>query len=269
MPDGLQPTSGSTLETPMVNSTVGTPGVNQAQAQTTPTHNPDISGMMSQYEGRINSLMSEKDKAINERNQAISQLTELQSLYTNHREQTQSSLTVAANSAQQAIDRSTSLERELVQERARNAKFAALMERPHLAPYSSLIPDEGDEAKLKAVLDQLEQIRADDIKRSTSPLAAAPNQQQTQGSNPLANQNSTLQSLYGTRANMNPAFLSPSAPIPASSPAQMNPAASPDVVSAINQLYADARRSGTMEAFEDATRRASLLANSSNAAINR
>lgn len=262
-----QPTVATTPTTPVVNPTTGVPGVNSAQAQqnassTTPV---DVSGMIAQYEQRINAMMSAKDTAINDRNKAITDLTNLQNQYTTAQEQTQSSLTAAANSAQLAIDRSTTIERELNQTRGQNAKLTALMERPHLVPYSLLIPDVADKEKLKSVLDQLEQIRADDIKRSLPAFPAASQQQAISSpSNPFADQNSTLQALYGNRANMNPAFMQPTTPIPASSPAQMNSGTSTDVVGAINQLFAEAKRLGTPEAFEDATRRAALMANSAN-----
>jgi chromosome segregation ATPase len=242
------------------------PGVNPAQAQVPQGY--DLSARIAQleaqcvqYESRLRNLMSEKDKAINERNQAITQYTEMERKYNELHEQTQSSLTAASNSAQQAIDRAKQLERDMQQQQAKNAKLAALMQRPHLAPYESLIPEQADEEKLKAVLDQLEQVRQADIERNAprQPAPLTPLQQVQQQQQQVS---STLQSLYGNRANINPAFLTQQPPIPASSPAQMNPAASSqDIVSAINQLYAEARAKGTQEAFEDATRRAALLAN--------
>lgn len=267
MSNSLQPTVAPTPDSGVVNPTAPTQGVNPAQAQMTHAQLPAevsaiIAAQAAQFQQRINTLMSEKDKSINERNQAISQLTELQKQYTEQQEQTQSSLTAAANSAQQAIDRSTQVDRELAKERARSTKLSALMQRPHLAAYEKLIPEQADEEKLKAVLDELELIREQDLKRYAP--APAVQLQPGQGQQQSQTTASILQGLYGNRANINPAFQQTINPInPASSPAQMNPmAGSTDIVSAINQLYADARKTGTPEAFEDANRRAVLLANS-------
>jgi hypothetical protein len=242
-----------------VNPTPGTPsGVNPAQSPTDQIVN--TSALIANYEGRIRSLMSDKDKALNERNQAISNLTTIQSQLTTLQEQTSGSLTAAANSAQQAIDRARQMEQDLTLERAKNVKLTALMQRPHLAPYADLIPAQGDAATITAALDQLEQIRQTDLDRYTKQnpsLAPAPQQPTT------PSPQSILASLYGNRANMNPALFQQTTPaIPASSPAQMSPDYSNDPAKAVEALFAEARRVGTTAAFEDARTKAIALNNS-------
>ncbi len=255
--DPLSSTDGSTPTPALAGQ-----GVNTAQTNPTPSSSPhpqslDTSGLIASYEQRISRLMSEKDKMAHERNQAIAQLSTLQVDHTSLQEQTQGSLTAAANAAQQAIDHAKRLETELVSERARNAKLTALMQRPHLAPYADLIPAKSDEAELKAVLDQLEQIRQQDLDRHRSASPAPAGQPQATEQTP----NQILQSLYGNRANMHPnAFGQPA--IPASSPAMMNPNATQDASQSIQALFDDARRTGTKEAFDQALAKANLLAQS-------
>ncbi len=81
--------------------------VNPAQASTPTNTNPnfpDVSAMMQQYEGRIRTLMSEKDKAINERNQAITAQAQMQQSLTEYQNQASSTLASTTTAAQQAID---------------------------------------------------------------------------------------------------------------------------------------------------------------------
>ena len=255
MPD--VPTVASTPPDTGVNPTPATQmGVNPAPATSTTDQILNTSALIAQYEQRIRMLMSDKDKALHERNQAISQLTELQSQHTGFQEQTQGSLTAAANAAQQAIDRAKSLEQQLLGEQAKNIKLAALMQRPHLAPYADLIPAQADAAALSAALDQLEQIRQHDLDHysRTTPAQLLPPPAQQVSSTP-----SVLQNLYGNRANMNPALFQ-AQPIPGSSPAHMNPQLSTTPVQGVEAIFAEAKKIGTTAAFEEAVLKAAAFA---------
>jgi hypothetical protein len=249
-------TDPSTPPTPGVNPTPGVPGVNSAQSPTDQIVN--TSALIANYEQRLRSLMSDKDKAINERNQAISQLTTNQEHLTTLQEQTSGSLTAAANSAQQAIDRAKQMELELAQARAENIKLTHLMQRPHLAPYANLIPSTGTAEEIKLVLDQLETIRQQDLDRFATQHPQTPST--VPASQPMSPV-SPLQALYGNRANMNPALFQQNPQIPASSPAAMNPAITDNPVAAVEALFAEARRLGTTAAFEDAMTKAKAFAN--------
>lgn len=240
---------------PGVNSTPSAPGGTSAQSTTDQIVN--TSALIANYEQRLRSLMSDKDKAINERNQAISQLTTMQEQHTTLQEQTSGSLTAAANSAQQAIDRAKQMELELAQARAENTKLTALMQRPHLAPYANLIPSQGTSEDIGKALDQLEQIRQQDLERYAKanpslPIQPANSTQQMTPQSPLA-------ALYGNRANMNPALFQQTPTIPASSPAAMNPSVSDNPTAAVESIFAEARRIGTTAAFEDAVKQAAAF----------
>ena len=239
--DGMQPTvsPSGTITTP--------PLVNPAQATT------DVSGLMAQYEQRIARLMSEKDKAINERNQAISQLTELQNAHTTFQTQTQSSLSMAASAAQQAIDRGKLLDAQVLQLQAESLRAQTLLEKPHLAPYAQFIPMSNDPEAVKAAVAQLEQIRADDFKR-TNPIVS----QQTPSSLPSQPQNPF--NVYQGRPNVPFSVATGASQVPGSSPAQMNPSAITDPTVAISQLFDEARKSGDPAAFERALQQSQVLA---------
>lgn len=237
--DAAQPTvsPSGTVTTP--------PLVNPVQATT------DVSGLMAQYEQRIARLMSEKDKAINERNQAISQLTDLQNTHTSFQAQTQSSLTQAANAAQQAIERGKQLDVQVLHLQAESLRAQTLLEKPHLAAYAQFIPMSNDPEAVKAAVAQLEQIREDDFKR-THPLVA----QQTSPTLP-AQQNPF--NVYQGRPNIPFSLATGASQVPGSSPAQMNPGALTDPTAAISQLFDEARKTGDSAAFERALQQAQVL----------
>jgi hypothetical protein len=256
MPEPLVPVDGSTPAAPVVSPPMTpTPmpnGVNPAQV---PNQALDTSGLIASYEQRLNSLMSQKDKAVNERNIAISQLTENQKSLTDLQGQTQGSITAAANAAQQAIERTKQLESELIQAKALIVKYSALLKRPHLAAYDQLIPLEADETKMNAALDQLEGIRLRDLEQYAKQNPTAPVPAPT----PQTPQD-ILQNLYGQRANMNPAIFQNQQPIPSSSPASMNPAGGVSTTQTVQSFFDEANRIGTKQAFDDAVQKAALFA---------
>lgn len=261
MSDLPPPSTGATTElsgvvTPSTTTTTPSTPASVSPAQTI----VDTSALIAQYESRIRNLMSEKDKAINERNQAITQLTELQQQHTTLQEQTQSSLTGAANAAQQAIDRSKSLEGEIARLQGEALRAQTLLEKPHLAPYAQFIPASSDPEAVKKAVEQLEAIRNQDLERNRALVQGAgqfatppqPTPPPAAGQiNPLA--------LYQNRPNMSPSF----AGMPGSTPAQMNPGAMTDPLVSIQQLFDDAKRSGDPSAFEKALEQSQLLARTS------
>jgi hypothetical protein len=217
--------------------------------------------MIANQDQRIRALMSDKDKAENARNKAITDYTNLFGEYSTFKEQTQSSITSAANAAQQSIDRQKQLEIQMAELQGNAIRANALLERPHLAAYAQFIPASSDAEKVKAALDQLEQIRQQDLVRAqagqpysaTTPTQPGLPSQQQQVQNPVE---PNLLSLYAGR-NL------PFAAMPGSSPAQMSPAGtSPNTPASIQQLFDDAKNSNDPNAFEQARQQAILLANS-------
>ena len=220
----------------------------------------EISALTAKYEQRLSNLMSEKDRMAHERNQAISQLTALQEEHTRLQEQTQSSLSGAANAAQQAIDRTKSLEAKIAELEGESLRARTLLEKPHLAAYAQFIPTSTDPEKVKAAVEQLEQIRRQDLERnggySHQQQPGQPSQPGQSGQPPLyQQQQQQVANLYQNRPTMPFQF-----GIPGSTPAQMNPAGlSPDPTTAIQQLFDDAKKSGDPAAFEQAVRQAATL----------
>ncbi len=193
---------------------------------------------------RINSLISQKDKAINERNQSIAAQAQMQQQYTQLQEQAQTGLVSATEAAQQAINRANMLEAQLRLKEAEAMRSQALLEKPHLAPYAQFIPATSNAEDLKAAIARLEEIRMEDMKRSglsptftqSAPPSGTPPTPGQPASNPYAP--------FGGRATMNPSVVGPA------NPATMNPAGAGNSADAINQLFAQARAEGTPEAFE-------------------
>lgn len=261
------PTETLGLVSPTVTTAQGTlPTAPAGPAQTTTTFTSpspsqqivDTSALIAQYENRIRGLMSEKDKAINERNQAISQLTDLQRTYESLQTQTQSSLTGAANAAQQAIDRASTMEQQMNVLQGEALRAQTLLERPHLAPYAQFIPAINDAEKVKAAIEQLETIRQQDIARQQQAIGQPPYGVNTNAPGmppPLgAPATNWAQNVYQGRT-VAPQLTG----IPGSTPAQMNPAGGTDPTVAIQQLFNDAKRSGSPEDFERAIQQAALL----------
>lgn len=246
----------STAQTTPVTSSLapeqqsGSTGTNSAVST---SQTLDASGLIAQYEKRVRDLMSEKDKAIDERNKAIAQLTDLQNRFTTIQEQSQSSLTAAANSTQQAIDYGKQLEVQFAILKAENTRANAILKKPHLAPYAAFIPADSDETKVMAAIEQLEEINKQQMAR-VAPQQALPPQLPTLTQPNVAPTN--LLDLYAGRPTM--------APLMGSAPAQMNPITTPeDQVKEIQKLFEQARLSGKHEDYERARDEAILRANAS------
>ncbi|SRR5579884_1433736 len=253
------------------------PSVNPAQTTPTPvTHTTvataDVSTLIAQYEARIRNLMSEKDKAINERNTTISQLTALQKEYDDFKAMNSASLQASVENAQSAIDAKKALEQQVAALTGETLRAQTLLEKPHLAPYAQFIPASGDPEKVRQAVEQLEQIRQQDLQRSLG-LTASGNHHVSPGMPPAGQGGPPAQavlpngqvdpafaSLYAGRANL-PTSLT--AAMPGSTPAQLNPAALTDPVAEIARLFEDARRTGRQEDFDRALQQSQVLANAS------
>lgn len=251
----VSPSQQTTGTAPVVHTTL----VQAPSTVTTPSSTtPDVTGIITQYEQRIRNLMSEKDKAVHERNQAITSQTTLQEQLTTLQNQTQSSLTGAANAAQQAIDRGKQLESQIAQLQGEALRANTLLEKPHLAPYANFIPAINDPEKIKKTIEQLEQIRQRDLEQNRAQFGGGPVQQQQQQTTTTANPGQTLQNvaqLYQGRQNM-PMSLQQ---MPGSTPAQMNPSAYSDPTVLIQKLFDDAKKSGNPADFEKAIQEAAVL----------
>ena len=69
----------------------------------------DYLAMQQQYEKRVRDLMSEKDKALNERNQSIASQAELQRQYTELQASASTGLQTSTQAAQTLLDQNRQL----------------------------------------------------------------------------------------------------------------------------------------------------------------
>ena len=248
------PTDGGTG----VNPTPGTPAVNPGQAPQ--GQNPaDISGLIASYEQRIRNLMSEKDKALHERNQAISQLAELQNTYTAAQEQTANSLTNTANAAQAAINQNKTFEVTIAQLQSELLRAKTLLAEPDLAAYEQFIPATSDPVALQAAVDQLKKIRTQDIERFRAagqlPPSTQPGVPAAQGVPSTPPGQPSVMNLYANRPSIAPQVFAP-----ASSPAAMNPQGSGEPLTNIQDILHEAINSGDSTKYQQALDQAKLLA---------
>lgn len=261
--------------------------VNPAQATITSSPAPqqqqlmnsvDVSGWAANYESRIRTLQSERDKAVHERNQAIAAQAEMQAQLTSLQNQASTSITQAVGSAQSAIDQNKQLGArvQLLEGELMRAKI--VLQKPHLADYVDFIPKTGNEQEVNEAIAKLEAINQQNAQRFQAQSQQLP--PQNTGTLPLyppgmapANiapvqfpqgqqQNQpNLANIYGQHQNMAPAFASGA--IPGSSPAMMNPAGAASTADSINQMLTEARNSGNAETFERVLGQVTLLANNS------
>ena len=268
METGTTPTGASTPEGTQVAPAPATqPGVNPAQPSPTPTpaalhaqSSPgDISAVIASYENRVRSLMSEKDKALHERNQAIAQLAELQQTYTALQEQTSTSLTQTANAAQTAITEAQKAAIRVTQLEGELQKAQLLLKHPDLAPYERYIPTAGTAEEQQKVIDDLKAIREADLAKigaGQTPIVANP--LPVGGTQP---QPSAYFNLLGQRTNLPPQIMAGQVPIPGSTPASMSPTGAASTPAAIDQMLREAMASGDPGKFQEAVSRAASLAN--------
>lgn len=260
-----QPTGLPTPEgTPVTPSTGVTQGVNPAQALSSPQSQAqpssstlDVSGMIATYEQRIRTLMSEKDKALHERNVAITAQTDLQKQLTDLQTQSSSAMGQAASAAQQAIDENKRLSARIGTLEGELLRARTLLEHPDLTPYAEFIPVTGDEAKQREAIEKLKAIREQDLARvrgTFPPQSTLPSQQSSGQGQPggVPQQSPDLYGLYAGRPNVPPQF--------ASNPAQMHPAGGESTITSIDKLLREARASGDSSRFEEALRQAQVLA---------
>ena len=261
MPTGA-PTGDPAAASPT--SPVATTPVNPAQATT--TNNPlDVSGMMANYEQRLSRLMSDKDKALNERNQSIAAQADMQRQLTELQAQSTATVATSVDAAQRAIDENKRLATRVQMLEADQLRSQVVLQKPHLAQYIEFIPVTNDPEVLKAAVEKLEAIREQDIAHNRqAPYTPIPQPNPAlPGTQPPANP--SVLGLYAGRPNMAPGMQ-----LPGSSPALMNPAGAGSTLQAIDQMLIDARNSGDPVKFEQALEQSKLLAQQSiNAQIGR
>ena len=256
---------------------VGDP-VNPAQASqsipplpvNTQVPTSDVSGIVASYEARLRNLMSQKDTALNERNQSIEQQANLQRLYTELQTSAQNGLQSSTSAAQQAIDEANRLRARSAELEGQLLRAQVLQEHPELIPYGDYIPVSSDPEKIKESVTRLQQIRERDIQAARG----LPFQQQANGQpgaanglpyTPPANAPGSppvptpqqVAALYAGRSSLSPTMMQQ---IPASSPAYMNPMGAGQQLDAISKLLTDARESGDPVRFEAAVKQAAAMA---------
>jgi hypothetical protein len=272
--------AGSLTTNPAAFTGAGNP-VNPAQAPGTPStpaipqssspqlmNQIDVSGLIANYEVRLRNLQSERDKAVNERNQAISAQAQMQQQLTDLQTSAATNISSAVGSAQTAIDENSRLRAQVQSLNAQLLRANTVLKKPHLAEYVDFLPTNGDEAAMTEAVAKLEQIRQSDLDRNRAQAPAyagfptpTPSTQlpPVPGVPPLPGQNTpaaqqNLYNLYNQRPTMAPG-------IPSSSPAMMNPAGAATTTDAINQMLTEARNSGDEAKFNQAMQQAVLLAN--------
>lgn len=257
MPDDNQPTGALTGD-PATASLTG-PGAGnpvnpaQAQSQQTPPSTLDVSGMIAQYEARLRTLMSDKDKAIHERNQSITAQAEMQRALTELQAQSTATVASSVDAAQRAIDENKRLAARVQMLEADQMRSQVVLKEPDLAAYIDFIPATNNPEELNAAVEKLKAIREQDLARSRqAPYTPIP--QPNPATTPTTNPNSPY-GLYAGRTNM-----APMTQLPASSPALMNPTGAGSTLQAIEAMLADARNSGDPTKFEAAVQQAALLA---------
>jgi len=241
---------------------------NQQSGSTNPTgsvntmpssNQPDVSGIIANYEKRLRDLMSKADKATEERNQSIASQAEMQKQLTSLQEKSQLDMAQVTSAAQSAIDQAKQFSDKLAIIEAENTRNALLLQHPDVAPYASFIPASADAEKVKQAIEQLKMINKQQLDRLALPKAEPPQTLPLQTNN-------IIESLYGNRPNMAPAALNatPIGQIPGSNPVSMAPMGSPeDQNKAIEQMLKEAQMSNDpvkfAAAMEEAKKRAEML----------
>lgn len=281
-PFDVSPTVGSTDAAQQVANSqqVSTPfqqqSVNAAQSNnatqfvTQVQHQQELAALRASYEARISNLMSEKDRAINERDKAISAHANLLQEYEAYKAMNSSSLAAAVEAGQSSVNSNKALQQQVNELNGQVIRYKVLLEKPHLAAYQRFIPASGTEEDITNAVQQLEEIRNADMQRSGYPvqgtfvgnnaLAGTGQGTQLQQGQQQANGNNPLGNLYQGRTNL-PQSLQQG--MPGSSPSMMNPNADIDPTSRIKQLFADAQASSDPGAFQKAVDQAKVLADAS------
>jgi len=239
----------------------GSTGTNNGSVNTTQQQDAGYLALIATYDQRIRGLQSSYDKVINERNQTITNLTNLQEEYSRLKAQMDTSIHSSATTAQQALDHNRTLEQQIDDIKGQLNRANALLENPDLAPYARFVPASIDPEKVKQEVEQLKQIRQQDLDRLRGNQSSQGYSQQQQSSQ-LGNQ--SVLNLYQGRTNMAPGTQNQNQQtqeVPGSTPAQMNPMASVvNPTDEINRILTEARASGDPGKFQAALERAKELA---------
>ena len=242
----------------------------QQQQQQPQSQSQDVAAMRAHYEARISALMSEKDRALNERDKAISAHAALLHEHEQYKAMNSTSLQAAVDAAQNSTNAGKALQQQVNELQGQVIRYKVLLEKPHLAAYQSFIPATGTEEEIVKAVQTLEEIRQKDMQQSGYPVGGtfvgnnalvAPGQQgqqqHGQGTPPAT---ANVGALYQGRSNL-PQSLQQG--MPGSSPSMMNPNANVDPTTRIQQLFAEAQKSPDPDAFQKAVEQAKVLADAS------
>lgn len=205
-----------------------------------PSSSPS-SDALAQYEQRVRALMSEKDRTRHQYEQAVAERLEIQRKYDELATTHQSTVQGATQNIEQALNRAKQLEAEAQKLAGENAKLKKLGQHPDLLPYMALIPATTDEAALDAAIQNLIQVRQQDIEKALA--ARAPQAPQAPQNQPPADPYASLRAAY------------PNQQVPPAAPARPAPTSiGTDSLMALEQELAskadEAMRDGNLEAFE-------------------
>lgn len=244
--------------TPAPTEQSGSTGSPQGVVNPIAQQSTEISALIATYNQRISGLQSAYDKMANERNTAITNWTNIQEDYSRLKAEKDTAINSSATTAQQALDHNRTLEQQMDDIRGQLNRANALLENPELAPYARFVPVSTDSEKVKTEVEQLKQIRQQDLDRLR---AAQPGYAQQ----PAPTGNESILNLYQGRPNMAPGAFNQQPPqtqeVPGSTPSQMSPMASVmNPTDEINRILTEARQSGDPAKFQAAMARALELA---------
>lgn len=250
--------------------------VNGAQAFAIPSQQQQQQPSLAEseranFQARINNLMSEKDRAINERDKKIGELAALQNEYTQYKEMNSGSLNSAVDAGQRLVEENKKLQVEVTSLKGQVIRANVLMQKPHLAAYQEFIPANASEEELNNAINKLEQIRQADLQRNgamfppSSQGQVGQGQQQGQVGQGQQGQAALdpatiIGNLYQGRANLPQSLVQ--AQTIGSTPSQMNPNGDLSPTARIQRLFDDAKASSNPNAYQDAVAQAAVLANS-------
>lgn len=247
----------------------------QQQGQQQSTSSSLAESERANFQARINNLMSEKDRAINERDKKIGELAALQNEYTQFKEMNSGSLNSAVDAGQRLVQENKQLQAEVERLKAQVIRAHVLMQKPHLAAYQEFIPSGGTEEEINNAVTKLEQIRQADLQQNGAVFPTAPSmfpsspqqqnhaqqgQAQGQVQGQVQDPATILANLYQGRANLPQSLVQGQAMI-GSTPGQINPNGNLNPADRIQQLFNAAKASSDPNAFEQAIEQAKVLSN--------
>lgn len=166
--------SSTTLVSPAPSTTIAPTSFTHIPPSTAPAVDPSL---IANYEQRVRSLMSEKDRTKADYERAVAERLELQRQKDDLERLHQSTVSASTKSIQEALDRAKEYEAHLTKERARTAKLTKLLAHPELAAYAAFIPETDNETQLEEAIKALKETRERDIQAALQQQQATLQQQ--------------------------------------------------------------------------------------------